>query len=192
MTEAEKAYQYFVIAVPENEEQAKAYFWARKALRPTLTTPNEWVSVYDRLPEPGERVLATDCGFVGEFYINKRGKWQRYNVNCSELLMALDILYWMPLPAPPDKDNNVPAKTPNEPLTQADIDKMHFDRVWIDYGVDDSGERCWEEGVVLYGKLYDIDTLDGSAFEELLLDGEALDRPSGDYKVYRRLPGEAE
>lgn len=70
---------------------------------PTLTPPNEWVSVYDRLPEPGERVLATDCGFVGEFYINKRRKWQRYNVNCSELLMALDILYWMPLPAPPDR-----------------------------------------------------------------------------------------
>lgn len=70
---------------------------------PTLTPPNEWVSVYDRLPEPGERVLATDCGFVGEFYINKRGKWQRYNVNCHELLMALDILYWMPLPAPPDR-----------------------------------------------------------------------------------------
>lgn len=68
-----------------------------------LSPPNEWVSVYDRLPEPGERVLATDCGFVGEFYINKRGKWQRYNVNCSELLMALDILYWMPLPAPPDR-----------------------------------------------------------------------------------------
>lgn len=41
MTEAEKAYQYFVIAVPENEEQAKAYFWARKALRITLTPPNE-------------------------------------------------------------------------------------------------------------------------------------------------------
>ena len=70
---------------------------------PTLTPPNEWVSVDERLPEPGERVLATDCGFVGEFYINKRGKWQRYNVNCSELLMALDILYWMPLPAPPDR-----------------------------------------------------------------------------------------
>ena len=68
-----------------------------------LTQPNDWISVEDRLPEPGERVLATDCGFVGEFYINKRGKWQRYNVNCSELLMALDILYWMPLPAPPAK-----------------------------------------------------------------------------------------
>lgn len=68
--------------------------------------PNEWVSVEERLPEPGERVLATDCGFVGEFYINKRGQWQRYNVNCSELLMALDILYWMPLPAPPERRNS--------------------------------------------------------------------------------------
>ena len=77
----------------------------RKAVQnmPTLTPPNEWVSVDEKLPEPGKRVLATDCGFVGEFYINERGKWQRYNVNCSELLMALDILYWMPLPAPPDR-----------------------------------------------------------------------------------------
>lgn len=41
MTDAEKAYQYFVIAVPETEEQAKAYFWARKALQATLTPPNE-------------------------------------------------------------------------------------------------------------------------------------------------------
>lgn len=47
MNDAEKAYQFFVIAVPENEEQAKAYFWARKALQSTLTPPNEWVSVED-------------------------------------------------------------------------------------------------------------------------------------------------
>ena len=45
MTEAEKAYQYFVIAVPESEEQAKAYFWARKALQPTLTPPNEALTI---------------------------------------------------------------------------------------------------------------------------------------------------
>ena len=49
MTEAEKAYQYFVIAVPESEEQAKAYFWARKALQPTLTPPNEWVKVMEAI-----------------------------------------------------------------------------------------------------------------------------------------------
>lgn len=41
MTDVEKAYQYFVVAIPENEEQAKAYFWARKALQSTLTPPNE-------------------------------------------------------------------------------------------------------------------------------------------------------
>ena len=81
---------------------------------------------------------------------------------------------------------------PNEPLTQADLDKMHFDRVWIDYGVSDDGEREGEDGVVLYGKLYSIDTLDGSAFEDLLLDatghGDTLDNPSGNYTVYRRPP----
>ena len=78
----------------------------RKAVQnmPTLTPPNEWVSVDEKLPEPGKRVLATDCGFVGEFYINERGQWQRYNVNCHALLMALDILYWMPLPKSPKED----------------------------------------------------------------------------------------
>ena len=63
-----------------------------------------WIPVTERLPKCGERVLATDGGFVGEFYINKRGQWQRYNVNDSSLLMALDILFWMPLPEPPKED----------------------------------------------------------------------------------------
>lgn len=64
---------------------------------------SEWVSVKDRLPEAGERVLATDGAFVGEFYINKRGQWNRYNVNNHDLLMALDILFWMPMPKPPEE-----------------------------------------------------------------------------------------
>lgn len=61
----------------------------------------QWIPVKERLPEPGERVLATDGGFVGELYINSFGQWQRYNVNHHSLLMALDILWWMPLPEPP-------------------------------------------------------------------------------------------
>ena len=64
-------------------------------------TVQEWISVDDRLPEQGERVLATDGGFVGELYVNSRCQWQRYNVNDHSLLMALDILWWMPLPQPP-------------------------------------------------------------------------------------------
>ena len=61
-----------------------------------------WIPVEERLPEQGERVLATDGGFVGEFYLNKQGQWQRYNVNDNRLLMALDILWWQPLPPAPE------------------------------------------------------------------------------------------
>ena len=63
--------------------------------------------------------------------------------------------------------------------------------LYTNYGLDDEGEQCGEEGVVLYGKLYSIDTLEGAGFEDMLLDicdGETLDRPSGNYTVYRRPP----
>ena len=80
----------------------------------------------------------------------------------------------------------------DKPLTQSDLDKLHFERVWIDYGPDEEGGRCGEEGVVLYGRLYSIDVLDGAGLEELILDagcrGETLDNPSGPYTVYRRPP----
>ena len=98
MTEAEKAYQYFVIAVPENEEQAKAYFWARKALQSALTQPNEWVSVEERLPEPGERVLAAKGTCVGEAYLASNGAWMRHDG------FPWEVDAWMPLPAPPEKE----------------------------------------------------------------------------------------
>lgn len=63
-----------------------------------------WIPCSERLPNPGERVLATDGGFVGEMYIGKRGEWRRYNVTYIEDLMALDILWWMPLPEPPEEE----------------------------------------------------------------------------------------
>ena len=65
MTEAEKAYQYFVIAVPENEEQAKAYFWARKALQSILPPPNEWVKRMLELDELYTK-LQVVTGFTAE------------------------------------------------------------------------------------------------------------------------------
>lgn len=59
---------------------------------PTLTPPNEWVSVEERLPEPGERVLAANGSFVGEAYLASNGAWMRHDgfpwkVDC-----------WMPMP----------------------------------------------------------------------------------------------
>ena len=81
----------------------------------------------------------------------------------------------------------------DEPLTRADLEQMHFERVWIDYGPDEEGERCGEAGVVLYGRLYSIDALDGAGLEELLLDavghgGDTLDNPGGTYTLYRCPP----
>ena len=111
MTEAEKAYQYFVIAVPENEEQAKAYFWARKALQPTLTPPNEWVSVNERLPTDEHPVLVfvgyadTTTGFIttsSYFCFDENPHWQWDGLVRDEQR----TLFWMPLPAPPERRNS--------------------------------------------------------------------------------------
>ena len=124
MTEAEKAYQYFVIAVPESEEQAKAYFWARKALRITLTPPNEWVSVENALPPEHEPVLCIVDGkpkpnitLEDAYQIGSWNKADGWIIDEYLDWEDADVSWWMSLPAPPDKDNNVLAKTPNEPLT---------------------------------------------------------------------------
>ena len=105
MTEAAKAYQYFVIAVPENEEQAKAYFWARKAIQLTLTPQNEWVSVEERLP-----------GVSGNYICAVKDKngsvWTIPAEWSLEMKMWIGafgeikniVTHWMPLPAPPEKE----------------------------------------------------------------------------------------
>lgn len=108
MTEAEKAYQYFVIAVPESEEQAKAYFWARKALRITLTPPNEWVSVEERMPEESDgMVLFTNGKAVTSGYRN-----HMFRMSGEEGIYApairkgggyMRVTHWMPLPELPDR-----------------------------------------------------------------------------------------
>lgn len=73
MTEAEKAYQYFVIAVPESEEQAKAYFWARKALRITLTPPNEPLTLEQLREMDGEPVWFDTIKRWGIVKVNREG-----------------------------------------------------------------------------------------------------------------------
>ena len=75
MTEAEKAYQYFVIAVPENEEQAKAYFWARKALQSALTPPNEPLTLEQLREMDGEPVWVEDVKHWALIDIEKGGQW---------------------------------------------------------------------------------------------------------------------
>ena len=70
---------------------------------PTLTPPNEWVSVEERLPEGHVQVLM----WSAKWNITEAGSY--YNKHFwvySEIgdgYIAEDITYWMPLPAPPDR-----------------------------------------------------------------------------------------
>lgn len=75
MTEAEKAHQYFVIAIPENEEQAKAYFWARKALQSTRTPPNDPLTVEELREMDGEPVWVEEVEHWALIDIEKSGQW---------------------------------------------------------------------------------------------------------------------
>lgn len=55
-----------------------------------------WISVKERLPRCGERVLVCNGGSVWEAYLSISHKWVRY-----EFLWAIDVTHWMPLPEPP-------------------------------------------------------------------------------------------
>ena len=59
---------------------------------PTLTPPNEWVSVEERLPEPGGRVLAASGSLVGEAYMASNGAWMRHDG------FPWEVDAWMPMP----------------------------------------------------------------------------------------------
>lgn len=102
----EKALQYFVIAVPESEEQAKAYFWARKALTalrsmPETTKPG-WISVKERLPKDFDQALVYDGDKhypIGICHKGESGIWY------SDMAYGMGtITHWMPLPEPPEED----------------------------------------------------------------------------------------
>ena len=105
MNDAEKAYQFFVIAVPENEEQAKAYFWARKALQSTLTPPNEWVNAKDNPPQlTGKYICCVEDthGYMWSIPADYLLEMKTWVGEFGEIKNK--VVYWMPLPAPPEKE----------------------------------------------------------------------------------------
>ena len=65
----------------------------------TLTPPNEWVRVEERLPEEKQRVIVrcervgTSVGWI---------LWGRWMTDIGP--HAGDVTHWMPLPAPPTKE----------------------------------------------------------------------------------------
>ena len=100
--------QKWIDAHTDVDELMVSAYWRMCCGKSTHSPPsppqNEWVSVYDRLPEPGERVLATDCGFVGEFTSTSVGNGSDITLIVLNCLWPWDILYWMPLPKSPKED----------------------------------------------------------------------------------------
>ena len=62
---------------------------------------HKWIPVKERLPEFGNRVIATDGVVVGEMYISNMKNWYRYTGVSWRLFADTRITHWMPLPEPP-------------------------------------------------------------------------------------------
>ena len=61
----------------------------------------QWISVDDRHPKPGTRVLATDGIFVGEAYRTSADTWRRYDGIAMRDCIGSIVTHWMPLPEAP-------------------------------------------------------------------------------------------
>lgn len=68
--------------------------------QPTLTPPNEWVSVEERRPQAGHDVISLlpcgDCAVVWWTGSVWRVRWDATQLD-------REPTHWMPLPAPPDR-----------------------------------------------------------------------------------------
>lgn len=95
------------------DDYAKGYVnGLRAALNmPTLTPPNKWVSVEERLPTDEHSVLVfvgyadTTTGFIttsSYFCFDENPHWQWDGLVRDEQR----TLFWMPLPAPPERRNS--------------------------------------------------------------------------------------
>ena len=65
----------------------------------------QWISVEERRPEPGKRVLATDGVFVGEAYRTSADTWRRYDGIAMRDCLGSVVTHWLPLPEAPEAHN---------------------------------------------------------------------------------------
>ena len=63
----------------------------------------QWISVDDRHPKPGTRVLAMDGVFVGEAYRTSADTWRRYDGIAMRDCIGSVVTHWMPLAEAPEE-----------------------------------------------------------------------------------------
>ena len=63
----------------------------------------QWISVEERRPEPGKRVLATDGVFVGEAIFARDRRWSGYGGGILRDCIGSVVTHWMPLPEAPEE-----------------------------------------------------------------------------------------
>ena len=64
----------------------------------------QWISVQDRLPEWGQRVIATNGVFVGEAFRRVMDIWLRYDDGAARACIGDEVTHWMPLPIAAGED----------------------------------------------------------------------------------------
>ena len=82
--------------------------WVQSAIAtaPTLTPPNEWVRVEERLPNDKQIVLFRQKnGFIycAEYFVGNSLCSPSWFIDC-DCWEAKEVTHWMPLPAPPEKE----------------------------------------------------------------------------------------
>ena len=64
----------------------------------------KWISVDEKLPELGTRVIATDGVFVGEAIFARDSRWSGYGGGVLRDCIGSVVTHWMPLPPVPKED----------------------------------------------------------------------------------------
>lgn len=64
----------------------------------------KWISVDEKLPELGTRVIATDGVFVGEAIFARDSRWSGYGGWILRDCIWSVVTHWMPLPPVPKED----------------------------------------------------------------------------------------
>ena len=96
-----------LIPLEYEHRPAVKLFYSMIEKMPTLTPPNEWVSVEERLPEGHAQVLMWSARWeiaeAGSYY--NQHFWVYSEIGDGYIADNIDnITHWMLLPAPPEKE----------------------------------------------------------------------------------------